>query len=179
MTLKILPSTALAAAVAVLASTSCDSGESDDLSEDEREEIAAAIKQRNQDLLDVWAQQDAFDDWMALYADEKHPAWKGDRYMLTVSGNSWGSLAEMEEAFREVLVDRTTQVTMTSESVAVLSDTHAVHFGDFRWSLTRDGETSVDYLATSTTAWVLEGDEWKILHYHQSWPSTEPVPAEG
>jgi outer membrane murein-binding lipoprotein Lpp len=165
-------------AIPVLASCAQNQTASDQLSDAERAEIAAEIKQRNQDLLAAWAQEDAFDAWMALHADENHPSWVEDRCLLTLSGASYGSQAEMDAAFRAMLSDRTTQVTMKDEFVAVLSANHAVHFGDFTWSVTRNGVTSEEFLGTATTIWTLEGDEWKILHYHQSWPSTTPVPAK-
>lgn len=164
----------------ILMAPACSDTESGsgDLSASERQEIAAEIEDRNRDLLEVWAQEDAFDEWMELYVDDEHSAWAEDPFMLTVSGNTFESRQEMDEAFREVLADRTTQVTMEDESVAVLSSDLAIHFGDFTWTLTRDGETSDEYAAQGTTVWVKEGDEWKILTYHQSWPSTTPVLAE-
>lgn len=149
-----------------------------ELTPGERAEIAKTIMQRNQDLLAVWAKPDAFDAWMDLHADENHQAWIDNKHLLVINHTSHKSKTKMDTELRDMLSDRTTQVTMKDESVAVLSRTAAIHFGDFTFSVTRNGETSENYLAAATTVWILEGNEWKILHYHQSWPTKTPVSAE-
>lgn len=142
----------------------------EELTDAERTEIAGAIEQRHQELLDAWAQQDAFDAWLAFYVDEGHPDLAGGAPLLTINDRSFDTRAELEAEFREALSDRTTQVTVTDEAVVVLSPDDAVHVADFTYTITRGGETSDQYDASATTVWTRVGDEWKIVHYHQSWP---------
>src|SRR5918912_941302 len=85
-----------ALSIVVLIATACDGGTgSSDLSDSERQDIAAEIEDRNRDLLEVWSHEDAFDEWMELYVDESHEAWADDPFMLTVSGNTFESRDEM------------------------------------------------------------------------------------
>lgn len=141
------------------------------LSNQERSSISSTIIQRNKDLLATWAQPGSFDAWMALYADENNPAWSGGSpSMLIVNNQHFNTRAEIEETFRDLLADRATNVTMQSESVSVLSPQHALHIGDFTFSHTQGGESTDEQSASATTLWTLDGSDWKILHYHQSWP---------
>jgi hypothetical protein len=159
-----------------IAFTGCEKPceETAELTAEKRTEIAQAIKKRNQELLNSWAKENAIDEWMSFYVSDNHESWAigGSKLSLDAS-QEYKTEQNIRSTFTSMLADRTTNVKLLDEHVAVLSSTSALHFSDFTFTVTRAGETSESQKATATTAWVLDDGKWKILHYHQSWSNED------
>jgi ketosteroid isomerase-like protein len=141
----------------------------------DRAGVAETIKRLNREMIADWEREDAFDSWVARFADDE--ARREGLPLLVVIHTSYATPEEMEANFRPMLANRQTHVTMGDEYVAVLSEDAAVHFGQFTFTTTENRQTEGPFMAGATTIWVRKGGQWKILHYHQSWPSDSPVPA--
>lgn len=164
------------AVVFVIALTSCNpqaktNEKTDNTAVDEATstEITITIKQLNQDLIKTWEKEDAFDAWMAMHVDDGHKLWKEGGHHLVINAVGYETKADIV-VLRDMLKDRKTHVTMTDESIAVLSATCALHYGELDVSVERAGVVSEVKKVAATTIWIKEGKDWKILHYHQSSP---------
>ena len=63
---------------------------------------------------------------------------------------------------------------------AVLSPTLALRVAEVHWFIiNNEGVAGDTFPLTSTTLWVKEVGEWKILHYHHTWSNTPVEETEG
>jgi hypothetical protein len=149
------------------------------LTDEQRSTIANEVRAANGEMVAAWGNEDAFQAWAGRFAEPNHAARHGGVPFLVVKAVTYATAQDVENTFRTMLADRRTNVTMGNESVAVLSPDAAVHFGEFTYTLTRGGSTEGPFAAAATSGRGRDGGTWKLLHYHQSWPGDQPVPAAG
>ena len=151
------------------------------LTDVQRQEIAAEIRQIEQELFDMntLLDEENYNKGMSYWADSDTPEWMGNPAIFVNRTKIITTNEALDEYFRPSIGTRGgTNFTLGTDSVAVLSPDLAIHVYDAKYSITNlEGETGPEYPMAATAVFVKKDGEWKILHYHQSWSST-PVEAE-
>ena len=142
-----------------------------EITEAERQAIAAEIRQLGEDVFKPMANPMNTDAAMAFYLDDVDSYFVGDPavgvFNLVVIASS--------QDFRDMVDGMTqsrlgTEVTVTDNRVAVLSRDHAVQVLAADYGITNmEGETLTGYKMVHTHVWVREAGAWKLLHFHESW----------
>jgi ketosteroid isomerase-like protein len=136
----------------------------------ERQEIATAVKERSNEMLEM-NMKDEFDRALTFWADSSDESWMGNPGLMVQGIYVIPDKESFEKAFRPMSENRTsTNFTIAKDYTSVVSADCAIYVTQGTYSITNlEGETGPEYPWTSTAVWVKRDGEWKILHYHQSW----------
>jgi uncharacterized protein (TIGR02246 family) len=152
---------------------SSPSATSPEMTDADRLSIAAEIESLTREMTKS-GRPDDFEDWLAFYSDSPE-SYFTDEPVLFVQGTF---VAPTMQALRGFLDPsrwnrQSTNFTLQSSRVAVLSPDNAVQVAELHFSITNmDGETGPSYLQVATNVWVKEDGGWKIMHHHNSWDTT-------
>jgi hypothetical protein len=150
--------------------SACQTAPPPEMTEADRQAVAAEVHQACMDWFASWGQND-LEGAMAPFAEDLAAYFVSDPALFMNNLDLLPTAARVRGVFGPALEARSaTKMTLGNEFVAVIDRDHAVQVFDARWSVTDlEGVTTPDYPLTGTVVWVREGGVWKILHYHQTW----------
>jgi len=142
-----------------------------EMTEADRQAIAAEIRQRGEDLFKPMAEPMDITAAMAFYLDDADSYFVGDPAVGVFNTRTIGSVQEFREMMQGMAEGRRgTSVEITDNRVAVLSPDHAIQVLSADYAITSlEGEVRTGWRMVHTHVWVREAGEWKLLHFHESY----------
>jgi hypothetical protein len=146
------------------------------LTEADREAIRSEIEGRNRALLDLVGNSSDAETMRPFYVSDPSRYFVGEPAVFAQSIRLLSTPDDVVEFFRPMAANRQgTPMEVQNSHVAVLSRDIALHVTFNHWAIIdNEGVRGETFPAAITNLWVRDGDEWKMLHTHQSW-SNEPV----
>lgn len=167
--------------ILIVACQPTEKAETAEMTGEQRQAIAAEIRQINQEFFDLnmLMDEEKYNKGLTFWADSDDPAWMGNPAIFVNRTSIITTNEAFDEFWRPLIGTRgITNFTMGTDCVAVLSPDLAIHVYDAKYSITNlEGETGPEYPMTATSVFVKKDGEWKILHHHQSWSET-PIETE-
>jgi len=140
------------------------------LTPEQREEIATEIKTEFHNWINSMSEsQKDFD--MSVWVESDDEAWMGKPAFWFNMMTLYPDQEKIREAWEPIGETRSaTNFNVEEEYVAVESDDVAVYTFKGSFSITDiDGNTGQDFPMSGSYVYVQRGDQWKMLHMHQSW----------
>jgi len=143
------------------------------LTDEQRQEIADEIRQTNEESYNIMRDlnEDSFNKWMTYWAESNDEVWVDNPAMLTNNTGIITTKENIDKTWRPTVETRSANIyDIKDDYVAVFSANSAIHIHKGNWTvINKDGVTRSEGIYTGTTVWVKRNNEWKVLHFHQSW----------
>ena len=149
------------------------------LTDTQRQEIAAEIERLTLEINSLNTAA-GFDSLFSYWAADGERLWAAGPATFVNNTRVLPTLQDVRASFGPVMrARRSTNFTLRSSRVAVLSSDVALQVAEQQYSITDTlGNTGQSYPVTSTGVWVKRPAGWKLLHFHQSWSNTPITPPE-
>lgn len=157
-------------AVVPLAFLAACQGPPPEMTDADRQTVADEVRQASEQWVAAWARND-IDAATAVLVDDPGAYFVGVPGVWVNNLDFVPTVEKVRAAWdREKAARSASRVFPSEESIAVLSQDHAVQVLVGEWNVTdADGVTTPNYPLTITLVWVRQGGGWRILHWHQSW----------
>jgi hypothetical protein len=147
---------------------------SKELTDQQKDEIIKAVKERNEQF---WAvnfsnRNESLQKSMTFLVDENDTKlWKSDPVTFVSNLEIVKTPTDMANFYKKRMENRTsTTVKMLDNYFTVLSKDAVLEFNKVEMSMTlTDGSTFGPFVLTETFIWVNINGIWKILHQHESY----------
>lgn len=170
---------AIVAVIALLYVATVPNASPPEMTQAEREAIAEELHQLNLQLNQLGEANDV-EGMMEHWVADPSAYFVGEPASFLQSIRLLNTKDDIRAFFTPMTQTRaSTNFTVLSDHVAVLSPTLAVQVLEQKYSITDTlGNTGPEFPETATTVWVKEDGAWKMLHFHQSWSNT-PIEESG
>jgi ketosteroid isomerase-like protein len=141
-----------------------------ELTEEQKAEIADTVRQVYADFLSAGDPVD-FERMMTFAHPDVEQYYVGEPAQWVNLLTVYPDNDRVREVWEPIMAGRRSQETVINdEYVAVLAENMAVHVVEGTYAITDTlGNTTEPNRLTASTVWIREGEEWKMIHMHQSW----------
>ena len=158
----------------ILLLSACQPAGKKELTDAQRHEIAATIRQQTQEMFDRMREVNLkdFEELTGdLWVDSSDPSWMNNP-AIAVYNLDIITTSEKYKEMLQPLVDEnpTFDIKIVEDYVSVLSENIAVYVCKLKSTVTDSmGHGGQEETAVNSTVYIHEDGKWKILHNHQSY----------